>query len=77
MDRRAFIGTLAGGLLAAPLAAEGQPAGNVARLGNLSYGTATTNAGLRKAFVDGPRDHGWTEDKNIATHCYHANCVKE
>ena len=24
MDRRAFIGTLAGGLLAAPLAAEGQ-----------------------------------------------------
>jgi len=24
MDRRAFLGTLAGGLLAAPLAAEGQ-----------------------------------------------------
>jgi len=27
MDRRAFIGSLAGGLLAAPLAAEAQPAG--------------------------------------------------
>jgi ABC-type uncharacterized transport system substrate-binding protein len=30
VDRRAFIGTLAGGLLAAPLAAEAQQAGNVA-----------------------------------------------
>jgi hypothetical protein len=29
MDRRAFIGTVAGGLLAAPLAAEAQPAGKV------------------------------------------------
>jgi hypothetical protein len=56
MDRRAFIGTFVGGLLAAPLAAEAQPAGKVARLGYLSYGTATTNAGLRKAFVDGLRD---------------------
>jgi hypothetical protein len=72
-----FPSTLTGGLLAAPLAAEAQQAGKVARLGYLSYGTSTTNAGLRKAFVDGLRDHGWTEDKNIATHCYHANCVKE
>ena len=33
MDRRAFLGTLAGGLLAAPLAVEGQPkrAGSLAR----------------------------------------------
>ena len=30
MDRRAFIGALAGGLLAAPLAAEAQQAGKVA-----------------------------------------------
>ena len=66
MERRAFISGLAAGLLAAPLAAEAQPAGKVARLGYLSYGTATTNAGLRKAFIDGLRDHGWIEDKNIA-----------
>ncbi|MGE5858895.1 MAG: hypothetical protein ACM31K_10470 [Solirubrobacterales bacterium] len=32
MDRRAFIGTLAGGLLAAPLPAEGQ-AGRVPHIG--------------------------------------------
>jgi putative ABC transport system substrate-binding protein len=36
MDRRAFIGTLTGGLLAAPLAAEAQPAGMVWRIGFLS-----------------------------------------
>jgi hypothetical protein len=30
VDRRAFLGTLTGGLLAAPLATEGQQAGKVA-----------------------------------------------
>jgi hypothetical protein len=35
MDRRAFIGAVAGGLLAAPLAAGAQPA-RVARIGYLS-----------------------------------------
>jgi hypothetical protein len=29
IDKRAFLGTMAGGLLAAPLVAEGQPAGKV------------------------------------------------
>ena len=32
MDRRAFIGSLTGGLLAAPLAAEGQQSGKVFRM---------------------------------------------
>jgi ABC-type uncharacterized transport system substrate-binding protein len=36
MDRRAFIGALTGGLLAAPLAAEAQRAGTVPRVGWLS-----------------------------------------
>ena len=35
IERRAFIGTLAGGFLAAPLAAEAQPAGKVYRVGIL------------------------------------------
>jgi hypothetical protein len=32
MDRRAFIGTLTGGLLAAPLAADAQQTGRVPRI---------------------------------------------
>jgi hypothetical protein len=36
ISRRVFIGTLAGGLVAAPLAAEGQQAAKVARIGWLS-----------------------------------------
>ena len=39
MDRRAFIGSLAGGLLAAPLATGAQPAGKVPRVGVLSGGS--------------------------------------
>ena len=38
MDRRTFLGTLAGGLLAAPLAANAQPAGKVWRIGLLVPG---------------------------------------
>lgn len=33
MERRVFIGALAGGLLGAPLASEAQPAGKVKRSG--------------------------------------------
>jgi putative ABC transport system substrate-binding protein len=40
MDRRAFLGTLAGGLLAAPLAAGAQQAGQVRRIGFLSFDAA-------------------------------------
>ena len=43
MDRRAFLETLASGLLAAPLAAEAQPA-KIARLGVLLFGTPDTDA---------------------------------
>ena len=54
MDRRAFIGALAGGLLAAPLAAEAQPAGRVARIG----ATVGTDA-FYEAFVQGLVESGW------------------
>src|SRR5438876_6179518 len=66
MDRRTFLNTFGMGFLAAPIAAAAQQAGKVARIGYLSLGTATANAGLRKAFTDGLRDHGWVEDRNIA-----------
>ena len=38
MNRRVFLGTLAGSVLAAPLTVEAQPAGKTARLGNLLIG---------------------------------------
>jgi thioesterase domain-containing protein len=42
MDRRAFLGTLAGGLLAAPLAAEAQQAEEVHRIGLVDFSAPHT-----------------------------------
>jgi putative ABC transport system substrate-binding protein len=60
MDRRAFLGTLAGGLLAAPLAAEGQQASTLPKIGFLQ-GTLNENA---VAFVDGLRHAGYVDGQN-------------
>src|SRR5260370_7531285 len=64
MDRRTFIGTLAGGLLAAPLAAEGQQPAKVARIGFLSLNLAP-NPHLKEAFRQGLRDLGYVEGHNV------------
>jgi hypothetical protein len=45
IERRKFLGTLAGGLLAASLAAEAQPAGKVKRGGRLLSIVALQRAG--------------------------------
>ena len=63
MDRRAFIGTFAGGLLAAPLAAEAQQAGKVYRIAVL--GLTPTDPSLNAAFKQGLGQFGYTEGKNI------------
>ena len=63
--RRAFFTSLLM-MLAAPITGHTQQAGKPVRIGDLSGGTAAVNAGLRKAFIDGLRDHGWIEDRNIA-----------
>ena len=64
MDRRAFVATLAGGLLAAPLAAEGQQTAKVARIGFLSLNLAP-NPHLKEAFRQGLRDLGYVEGHNV------------
>ena len=56
MDRKAFLGTLAGGLLAAPLAVEAQQVGKVARVGSL-----TTPQRHLDAFQKGLREAGLVE----------------
>ena len=65
MDRRAFIGTLAGGLLAAPLAAVAQQTAKVARVGHLSPDLATRSH-LYEALLQGLRDLGYVEGRNVA-----------
>ncbi len=62
--RRAFIGTLAGALLTAPLAAEAQQAAKVARIGWLAANLALSPH-LREAFRQGLRDLGYVEGRNL------------
>jgi putative ABC transport system substrate-binding protein len=62
--RRAFLGTLAGGLLAAPLAAEAQQAAKVARIGYLAGSLAATPH-APEAFRQGLRDLGYVEGRNV------------
>jgi putative tryptophan/tyrosine transport system substrate-binding protein len=66
MDRRAFIGSLAGGLLAAPLAAEAQPAAKVWRIGVLSSGSPSAAIARIDAFKQGLRELGYIEGQNLA-----------
>jgi putative ABC transport system substrate-binding protein len=65
ISRRAFMGSLAGGLLAGPLPARAQPPGKVWRIGYLDQGSAARNGPYLEAFRHGLRDLGWIEGKNI------------
>src|SRR5713101_4253649 len=64
ISRRAFIDGLAFGLLAAPLAVEGQPAGKVPRIAVLTT-TSPPGSPATDAFVQGLRDLGYVEGRNI------------
>jgi len=62
MDRRLFIGTVAGGLLAAPLATEAQPVAKVARVGvllNARWPPVET-------FPPALHERGWIEGQTLA-----------
>jgi len=63
ISRRAFIAG-AVGVVAGPLAAKGQPAGKVWRIGVLGAGTAT--APFAGALRQGLREFGYVEGQNIA-----------
>ena len=65
MPRRAFMAAIAGGLLAAPLAALAQSAGKVYRIGYLSSGSATSNPRVIEAFRQGLHELGWVEGRNV------------
>jgi putative tryptophan/tyrosine transport system substrate-binding protein len=65
VDRRTFLGALASGLLAAPLAAEAQQTGKVHQIGYLGYGSAAEAASRVVPLRMGLQDHGYVEGKNI------------
>jgi len=63
--RRAFLRTLAGSLLAAPVAAEAQQPAKVARIGFLGPETVSGSKSRVDALRAGLRDLGYVEGKNI------------
>jgi putative ABC transport system substrate-binding protein len=65
VDRRAFIGTLTGGLLAAPLGAEGQQPRKVPRIGVLSPVAPSVADPYIRIIRAGFRDLGYVEDQSI------------
>jgi len=66
IDRRTFLGALATGLLAAPLAVEGQQAGKIARVGVLDFGRVPSPEEIAKGpFSVAMREVGWVEGQNI------------
>ena len=70
MDRRTFVCALTGGLLAAPLAAEAQQTGKMARVGILGIGPAPSPQELAKSVSTNPfwlsmRHLGWVEGQNM------------
>lgn len=65
MDRRTFIGAMAGSLVAAPFAVGAQQAVKTARIGYLGNTNPTHHAPSLAAFRQGLRELGWVEGKNI------------
>lgn len=65
MDRRIFLGAMAGTLVAAPFAVEAQQMTKSARIGLLVNGNPTVVAPLLVAFRQGLRDLGWVEGQNL------------
>jgi len=65
ITRRTFLCALTLGTLSAPLGAEAQQAAKVARIGFLSTSPAGGIPHLREAFLEGLRDLGYVEGRNV------------
>jgi len=65
MNRRTFLGTLTGGLVAAPRAGEAQQERKIYRVGLLSMGTITPDVPMWSAFIDAMREHNYVEGRNL------------
>ena len=65
MDRRRFLLTSLAGAIASPLAAEGQQAGKVWRIGCLCPPRSAPNSSLIQAFEQMLRELGYVDGQNI------------
>ena len=65
MDRRAFLVGTGAAVLAAPLAAEGQQANKVYRIGYLSAGSAAFTPTSSEKFLQGLRDLGYVDGRDF------------
>jgi putative ABC transport system substrate-binding protein len=74
MPRRTFMAMIAGGLLAAPLAAEAQRVGNFPRIGMLSFTAPGTQEESRRieTLKKGLRELGYVEGQTIAIEYRHS-----
>lgn len=64
-------------LLAPPLTAEAQPAGNVARIGVLLLGSVSSEGSNIEAFRQWLRESGWIESKNLIVEYRYADDKQE
>ena len=67
MDRRTFIGTLAGGLVALPFAADAQQPRKTPRVGWLSSSAAAMNESFLDAYRQAMRELGYIEGRTVIT----------
>jgi putative ABC transport system substrate-binding protein len=65
VERRAFLGAVTGGLLAAPLAAEAQQTGKAHHIGFLPSGASEAHRSQLEALRVGLRELGYVPDKTI------------
>jgi len=65
MERRAFVGVIAGGLLAAPLAVEAQVAGKVYRIGLFDYSADPARQAWWNAFRQRMGELGYVDGQNV------------
>jgi len=66
VERRAFMGVLTSGLLAAPLASEAQQAGRVYKIGYLGGSSAVPMRSGMAALRQYLQELGWVEGRNLA-----------
>jgi putative ABC transport system substrate-binding protein len=75
MERRTFVGVVAGVFLTLPFVVEAQRPGNVPRIGYIVLNSADSGQHLLTAFRQGLRERGWVDGQNIVIEDRYADGV--